>query len=176
MSKLWQKSNTEPETSTSKKAEAFTVGNDYLLDQELVPYDIKGSIAHAKALNKTGVLSDEELEKLTNSLQEILEEWKEDKFVLRIEDEDMHTAIELSLVDKLGDLGKKIHTARSRNDQVLTAVRLYEKEKLQEIKSLIKKVAGELLNFAESYEDIPMVHTHPKSDVEQCWIVGRSFC
>lgn len=156
MSKLWQKSNTDTETSASKKAEAFTVGNDYVLDQELVPYDIRGSIAHAKALKKIGILSDDELEKMTHALHEILEEWKEDKFEIRIEDEDMHTAIELSLVDKLGDLGKKIHTARSRNDQVLTAVRLYEKEQLDEITDLIKKVAGAILEFAETHQYIPM--------------------
>lgn len=156
MSKLWQKSSTDTETSASKKAEAFTVGNDYILDRELVPYDIKGSIAHAKALNKIGILTDEELEKLTSALQKILEEWKEDTFEIRIEDEDMHTAIELSLVEKVGDLGKKIHTARSRNDQVLTAVRLYEKEQLGEITRLIKKTAGSIFDFAEKNREIPM--------------------
>lgn len=156
MSKLWQKSNTDTETSASKKAEAFTVGNDYLLDQELVPYDIKGSIAHAKALNNIGILSDDELDKLANALGEILEEWKEGNFEIRVKDEDMHTAIELSLVEKLGDLGKKIHTARSRNDQVLTAVRLYEKDQLLELKNLIKKVAGAILDFSETNKDVPM--------------------
>ncbi|MCG2590277.1 argininosuccinate lyase [Rhodohalobacter sulfatireducens] len=156
MPKLWQKSNTETETSTSKKAEAFTVGNDYILDQELVPYDIQGSTAHAKALNKIGILTDKELEKLTSALHEILEDWKNNEFEIRIEDEDMHTAIELSLVKKLGDLGKKIHTARSRNDQVLTAVRLYEKKQLKEIKSLTRKVAGSILDFAEAHQGIPM--------------------
>lgn len=156
MSKLWQKSNTDTETSASKKAEAFTVGNDYQLDQELVPYDVQGSIAHAKALNKIGILSDDELDKLIHALFEILYEWQEGNFEIRIEDEDMHTAIELSLVDKLGDLGKKIHTARSRNDQVLTAVRLYEKEQLKEITELIKQVAGAILEFAEKHQNIPM--------------------
>lgn len=156
MSKLWQKSSTDTQTSASKKAEAFTVGNDYLLDQELVPYDIKGSIVHAKALNKIGVLTDDELGKLTSALQEILKDWEEDNFGIRIDDEDMHTAIERTLVDKLGELGKKIHTARSRNDQVLTAVRLYEKEQLQEIKKLIKKVAGTILDFAENHKTVPM--------------------
>lgn len=156
MSKLWQKSSTDTQTSTSKKAEAFTVGNDYLLDQELVPYDIQGSTAHAKALHKIGILTDEELEKLTSAFYEILGEWKNDEFEIHIKDEDMHTAIELSLVEKLGDLGKKIHTARSRNDQVLTAVRLYEKKNLQEILDLIKKVAESILVFAQNYRDIPM--------------------
>lgn len=156
MSKLWQKSNTDTETSASKKAEAFTVGNDYTLDQELVPYDIQGSTAHAKALNKIGVLTDQELEKLTSGLHEILKEWKNDEFEIRIEDEDMHTAIELSLIEKLGELGKKIHTARSRNDQVLTAVRLYEKKQLKEIKNMIQTVAGSILDFAEKHQEIPM--------------------
>lgn len=177
MSKLWQKSNTEPETSASKKAEAFTVGNDYLLDQELVPFDIKGSIAHAKALNKIGILTDEELNKLINALQEILAEWEKGAFEIRIEDEDMHTAVELSLVEKLGDLGKKIHTARSRNDQVLTAVRLYEKEQLQEIKNLIKKAAGAILDFAENHRDVPMpgfTHTR-KAMLSSVGLWGGAF-
>ncbi|WP_234567674.1 argininosuccinate lyase [Rhodohalobacter sp. 614A] len=177
MSKLWQKSNTDTKTSAAKKAEAFTVGNDYLLDKELVPYDIQGSIAHAKALNKIGILSDDELGKLTNALHEILKEWKEDAFEIRIDDEDMHTAIELSLVEKLGDLGKKIHTARSRNDQVLTAVRLYEKEQLQEIKELIKTVAGAILEFAEKHQNVPMpgfTHTR-KAMLSSVGLWGGAF-
>lgn len=156
MSKLWQKNKTDTETDASKKAEAFTVGNDYLLDQELVPYDVQASIVHAKALHKIDVLTDDELKKLTGGLEEILEDWKQGDFEIRVEDEDMHTAIENELVGKLGDLGKKIHTARSRNDQVLTAVRLYEKEKLSEITALINKTAGAILDFAEQHKELPM--------------------
>ncbi|NBB76105.1 MAG: argininosuccinate lyase, partial [Bacteroidetes bacterium] len=161
MSKLWEKSDQTARSEAAKRAEAFTVGNDYLLDQELVPYDIQGSIAHARALHQMGVLSDEEHNKLTSALDEILLEWKRGEFEIRIEDEDMHTAIELALVDKLGSLGKKIHTARSRNDQVLTAIRLYEKEKLAEIKTLLKETANAFLDFADLHKHIPMPgYTH----------------
>ena len=163
MSKLWEKSDQTGRSEASKKSEAFTVGNDYLLDQELVPYDIRGSIAHARALQRMGVLSEEEYNKLASGLDEILQEWKRGEFEIRIKDEDMHTAIELALVDRLGSLGKKIHTARSRNDQVLTAVRLYEKEKLTEIKTLLKETADAFLNFADLHKDIPMPgYTHTR--------------
>lgn len=156
MSKLWQKSSTDTESEIAKKVEAFTVGNDYELDQILVPYDVQASKVHAKALNKAGVLSDKELKKLTDSLSEIADVWENGKFEIAIGDEDMHTAIENYLTDKLGELGKKIHTGRSRNDQVLTAMRLYEKEKLSEVIIEVKTCADLLLTLAEKHENIPM--------------------
>ncbi len=156
MTKIWQKSTTDTQSDTAKKVETFTVGNDYALDQILVPYDVKASKVHASALRKAGILTQEELQKLHSALDEILKIWKKGDFVITVEDEDMHTAIENYLIEKLGDLGKKIHTARSRNDQVLTAMRLYEKEKLSDILKKAKECATLLLNFAESYKTMPM--------------------
>ena len=156
MSKLWQKSSTDTQSETAKKVEAFTVGNDYKLDQALVPYDVKASKVHASALQKAGILSQDELQKLHSGLDEILETWKKGEFEITVQDEDMHTAIENVLTEKLGDLGKKIHTGRSRNDQVLTAMRLYEKEKLSDILKEAEKYASLLLDFAESYKAVPM--------------------
>ncbi|NBC27348.1 MAG: argininosuccinate lyase [Bacteroidetes bacterium] len=156
MSKLWQKSTTDTESETAKKVEAFTVGNDYTLDQQLVPYDLKGSRVHAKALQDAGVVSQTEYKRLASALEEIHEAWKKGEFTISVEDEDMHTAIENDLVQKLGDLGKKIHTARSRNDQVLTALRLYEKEALSSILAKSKGCAKLLLEFADRYEAVPM--------------------
>ncbi len=156
MSKLWQDKNTDARSEAAKKMEAFTVGNDYILDQVLVPYDLTASAVHAEALHEAGIINGDELEQLTGTLNEIRDVWEKGEFEIRVEDEDMHTAIELYLTEKLGDLGKKIHTGRSRNDQVLTALRLYEKEKLEEILREIKKTAGLLLDFAEKTQDVPM--------------------
>ena len=156
MSKLWQKSTTEPDSDVAKKVEAFTVGNDYELDQQLVSYDVMASKVHAKALQKAGILNKPELEKLTDALANVQEIWEKGEFEITVQDEDMHTAIENYLVHDLGDLGKKIHTGRSRNDQVLTAVRLYEKEKLQAIKKAADECVKELLTFGKAGENIPM--------------------
>lgn len=126
--KLWQKNK-----SLNKAVESFTVGKDHILDMELLPYDCKASKAHARMLQKTGFLSDEETAQLISGLDEILALVEKDDFIIRIEDEDGHTAIENFLTQKYGDAGKKIHTGRSRNDQVLTALRLYSMDRLEEI-------------------------------------------
>lgn len=126
--KLWQK-----KYKLNEKIEEFTVGNDYLLDKKLVKYDCLASIAHAKMLCKMGILTKDECSQLINALNEIIALDNKGKFVITKEDEDCHTAIENYLVKKLGDAGKKIHTARSRNDQVLTALRLYYKEEIKEV-------------------------------------------
>ncbi len=156
MSKLWQNSSTETQSHLAKKVEAFTVGNDYMLDQTLVPFDVKASKVHAKALNRAGILSDAELQKLIGALTEIEETWKKGEFEITVQHEDMHTAIENWLIEKLGDLGKKIHTGRSRNDQVLTAVRLFEKEALEEILGEVKTTAVLLIELGEAFEKVPI--------------------
>ncbi|MFC1723788.1 argininosuccinate lyase [Nanoarchaeota archaeon] len=126
--KLWQK-DIEPD----KKIIDFTVGSDYLLDQKLLKFDCLASIAHAKMLKKIGILSDDELTQLEQGLKEIIQSGLD----IKPEQEDCHTAIEQYLTQKFGDVGKKIHTARSRNDQVLTALRLYEKHELKQIMDLV---------------------------------------
>jgi argininosuccinate lyase len=163
MSKLWQKSSTDITSGIAKKVEAFTVGNDYLLDRELVPFDLAASAVHAETLKDAGILTDDEFRQLAEGLEGIHGLWEQGQFQIRIEDEDMHTAIENFLTEKLGELGKKIHTARSRNDQVLTAVRLYEKQKLSGVLAEVKTAAGLLLDFAEKYEGVPMPgYTHTR--------------
>ncbi|MCK4935537.1 MAG: hypothetical protein KAR84_01680, partial [Elusimicrobiales bacterium] len=114
--KIWDKG-----TSLKKEIEKFTVGSDYLLDKKLVKYDCLASMAHAKMLKSINLLTEEELEKLIGGLKEIIELDLKNQFEIKREDEDCHTAIENYLIDKYGETGKKIHTARSRNDQVLTA-------------------------------------------------------
>lgn len=156
MTKLWESDQTSHKTDAKMKMEAFTVGKDYILDQVLVPYDLDASEVHAHALMNAGVLNEEEFQKLKSALGEVRALWKSGEFRIRVEDEDMHTVIENHLTQKLGDLGKKIHTGRSRNDQVLTALRLYEKVKLSGIINLLHQTAEHLLDFADHHSDLPM--------------------
>ncbi len=156
MAKLWQKNY-----KLNEEIERFTVGNDHLLDKTLVKYDVCGSIAHAMMLNKIGILTNDELKKLKKELVEIFDEGQ--KFQISIDDEDVHTAIESYLTKKLGELGKKIHTARSRNDQVLVDLRLYSKDKLLEAQKLVLDLADSLINIAEKHKEVPMPgYTHSR--------------
>jgi len=147
--KLWQK-----KYQLNKQIEAFTVGNDYLLDQKLLKYDCLGSIAHVKMLNKIGVLTDEECNKIIMVLYEIIKIDNNESFIIEQHDEDCHTAIENYLVKKLGDIGKKIHTARSRNDQVLTALRLYYKDEIKSTIKLLDILIEKLGEFKDKYGSI----------------------
>lgn len=149
MKQLWSK-NIQP----NKNILAFTVGEDYLLDQLLVPYDCEASVAHAKMLQKIRILTKKETNQITKTLREIQDLHKEGNFPISQEQEDCHTAIEQYLTEKLGDTGKKIHTARSRNDQVLTALRLLYKDNLQKITNLTQKVMHAISSWAEKYKDI----------------------
>lgn len=117
--------------------EKFTVGNDYLLDRKLLPYDIQASKSHAKMLREKKILSDADYKNAIKGLDEIQEFWKQGKFDIKQEQEDGHTAIEQFLTEKYGEVGKKIHTGRSRNDQALIMLRLYMKE---ESKKIIQKL------------------------------------
>jgi argininosuccinate lyase len=151
MSKLWQK-----DYSVEALLEEFTVGQDYLLDRELVPADCLGSMAHAKMLAKIGVLCVEEEAAIHKALASIIREHAQGRFLVLPEDEDCHTAIENRLVKDLGEAGKKIHTGRSRNDQALTALRLYGRGFLLDCAQAACGLAEALLEAAEKNKDIPM--------------------
>ena len=144
MTKLWEKG-----VGFDKKIESFTVGNDNDLDQILLPYDCEASIAHVKMLNKMKYLNDNESDKLIKELNFILEESKSGNFKIKKSHEDCHTAIEDQLVNTCGDSGKKIHTARSRNDQVLTALRLYYRESIDDVKKLLIDLIKSLELFSD---------------------------
>jgi len=133
MMKLWSKG-----IELDKQVEAYTVGHDYKTDLHLLPYDCQASKAHAKMLQKIGVLTAEEAKKLLAGLGEILVLHAKGQFVIEQSDEDCHTAIEKYLTSKYGEAGKKIHTGRSRNDQVLVAVVLYQIDQLKTVKELAK--------------------------------------
>lgn len=151
MGKLWQKN-----IVLDKLMEEFTVGNDYLVDQNLVVADVYGSIAHARTLEKSSLLSKEELISLEKELGKIIELTNENKFPITVEDEDCHSAIENHLVKNIGSAGKKIHTGRSRNDQVQTALRLWMREFLVKFANETLTLASSLFSFAKKHENIPM--------------------
>lgn len=144
--KLWQKNY-----DLNKLVEKFTVGDDYLLDQKLVKYDCVASIAHVKMLNRIGVITKNECDSLVKVLNEIIELDGKGVFLIKQEDEDCHTVIENYLVKKLGDVGKKIHTARSRNDQILTVLRLYYKEEIKSVIQLVDSLSQALVSFKKKY-------------------------
>lgn len=159
MKKLWQ-------TKTTKLhplIEEYTVGNDHELDKNLLEFDIKASIAHAKALKKANIITDKECETLADGLKDTLELFEKGEFEIKQSDEDCHTAIENYLVEKYGDLGKKIHTGRSRNDQVLVATRLYTKKKLKEISGKLVELQKVFLKIAKEYEFVSLPgYTHTR--------------
>ena len=157
MTKIWQKSKAK----SNSIIESYNTGDDYLMDLEIFPFDIQASSAHAEMLGIIGVLSKKEVKSLLGELNSIQNNFKKGKIKIRVEDEDCHTVIENLLIKKLGDVGKKIHTGRSRNDQVLTAVRLYTVNKLREITEINKDVIKHFIEFAESNKNIPLPgYTH----------------
>ena len=126
--KLWQKGE-----ETNDFFERFTIGKDRELDLYLAPFDVIGSMAHAKMLGSIGILTSDEVEKLVAALGSIQKQIKDNQFIIEEGVEDVHSQIEKMLIAQLGELGKKIHTGRSRNDQVLTALKLFVREELQQI-------------------------------------------
>ena len=147
--KLWDKG-----FSTDRKIDHFTVGNDRELDLLLAKYDIIASTAHAKMLAKVGLIAQDEGEALVKELGVIAQSIAKGQFTIEDDFEDMHSKIEFLLTQKLGDIGKKIHTARSRNDQVLVAMQLYLKDELTEIKNQVKTLFNLLLELAEKYQNV----------------------
>ena len=132
----------------SKKIEKFTVGNDRTYDLFLAKYDVQASIAHAKMLNKINILTTDELKLIIKELNKIQKSITKGNFIVEDKFEDIHSKIEFNLVESLGDIGKKIHTGRSRNDQVLVATQLYLKNEIIEIKNLIKELFDLLISLS----------------------------
>ena len=154
--KLWDKG-----TPTNHRIHAFTSGNDRELDVRLARYDVLGSMAHAKMLASVGLLSKNEVSELLQELEVLLERTKLPDFSIPEEFEDIHSYVEYLLTEKLGESGKKIHTARSRNDQVLVDIHLYVRDALKEISENVVLVAEALLSKAEETKDVFMPgYTH----------------
>lgn len=157
MKKLWQKGS----QNSSKIVEDYCFSDGVVLDNNLVSHDVYGSIAHAHALQKLKIITNQELEKLTQCLREILALNEKGEFTVIPSDEDVHTKVENHLTEKLGELGKKIHTGRSRNDQVLVDLRLYAKENLFNVANKTINLIQTYVDFAKKYEFVPMPgYTH----------------
>ena len=146
--KIWQKNQ-----ALDRKIDHFTVGKDREYDLYLAAYDCQASIAHAQMLAKTGVMKEEEADQLIGVLNDLKNKAEKGNFVIEAEFEDIHSKIEYVLIQKLGDLGKKIHTARSRNDQVLVALHLYLKEEIKTIKGLTLNFFNLLMDLADQHKD-----------------------
>ena len=146
--KLWDKG-----FSMDKQIEKFTVGNDREIDMHIAKYDVQASLAHAIMLASIGIITADELKDLKRGLQELAADIENGTFIIEASFEDVHSKIEWELTNKLGEVGKKIHTARSRNDQVLVALQLYYKENLSVITDKTKTLFDTLLGLAETHKE-----------------------
>ncbi len=145
--KLWDKGIT-----IDKKIEQFTVGNDREIDMHIAKYDVLASLAHAKMLHNIEIINAMELQQLEEGLEELLRQIENNTFVIEENFEDVHSKIEFELTKKYGDVGKKIHTARSRNDQVLVALHLYYKQNIADVIQQTNILFDTLLNLSETYK------------------------
>ncbi|HEY3994199.1 MAG TPA: lyase family protein, partial [Ktedonobacteraceae bacterium] len=156
MTKLWQKGY-----RLHEQVERFEAAQNSLLDNRLVRHDVWGSLAHSAMLNKIGVLSNEECQALHVHLANILRLADEGGFTVTLDDEDVHTRVENYLTEQTGEAGKNIHTARSRNDQILLDTRLYGKEQLHHVGEALTTLCKALLDLAAAHVDTPMPgYTH----------------
>ena len=146
--KLWDKG-----FSIDQQIEKFTVGNDREIDMHIAKYDVQASIAHAIMLESIGIITANELKNLKRGLKELADDIENGEFFIEGSFEDVHSKIEWELTNKLGEVGKKIHTARSRNDQVLVALQLYYKENLSIINDKTKTLFDTLLGLAETHKE-----------------------
>ncbi len=146
--KLWNKEN----TNTSKLVEAFTVGRDKEFDILLAEYDVLGSLAHTQMLESVGLLTKEELSPIQKELNNILSEIRNSKFTIQNGSEDIHSQIELMLTQRIGEAGKKIHSGRSRNDQIAVDIKLYLRAEILKIKDEVKNLFDLLISQSEKYK------------------------
>ena len=156
--KIWFKKKS---VSLNKIVEEYNAGEDIIYDQEMIPDDVWCSRCYARLLSRHKLITQDELKQLEQGLDEILELYKKGEFVLKLEDEDCHTKIENYLIERFGDTGKKIHTGRSRNDQVLVMMRWFLKRKAAAVNKKTINLALKFLKFAKKYEMVAMPgYTH----------------
>lgn len=154
--KLWEKN-----FEVNKEIERFTVGRDREMDLYLAKYDVLGSMAHITMLQSIGLLEDEELTQLLAGLKDIYVQAEQGSFVIEDGVEDVHSQVEMMLTRKLGDMGKKIHSGRSRNDQVLVDLKLFTRDELRKITDGVKSLFDELIAKSNQYKDVLMPgYTH----------------
>lgn len=148
--KIWQKDN----SSTLAVVEQFTVGRDPEFDMLLARYDVQGSLAHARMLHKVGLLNEEEWLALERELRKIAADIESGTFSIEPGVEDIHSQVELILTRRTGEAGKKIHTGRSRNDQVAVDIKLYLREELRLIRQLVLELFTQLLDLSEKHKNV----------------------
>ena len=154
--KLWEKN-----FEVNQEIERFTVGKDREMDLYLAKYDVLGSMAHITMLESIGLLEKDELQKLLAELRHIYASCEDGTFTIEDDVEDVHSQVEMLLTRKLGDMGKKIHSGRSRNDQVLVDLKLFIRQELREVAEAVKVLFDELINKSNQYKDVLMPgYTH----------------
>lgn len=154
--KLWEKN-----FEVNKEIERFTVGRDREMDMYLAKYDVLGSMAHITMLESIGLLGKEELQLLLDELRNIYRTCERGEFVIEDDVEDVHSQVEMLLTRKLGDMGKKIHSGRSRNDQVLVDLKLFTRHELKDIVESVKVLFDELIDKSNTYKNVLMPgYTH----------------
>lgn len=159
--KLWQTNFGRKILKSTKEIERFTVGRDREMDLYLAKYDVMGSMAHITMLETIGLLKKEELNVLLKELKNIYAICERGEFVIEDGIEDVHSQVEVMLTNKLGDIGKKIHSGRSRNDQVLVDLKLFTRQELKDIVEAVKILFDELIQKSNQYKDILMPgYTH----------------
>jgi len=163
--KLWQKSG----SALNPAVTDYIISQNLEADNKLLPFDVQGSIAHARMLGNVGLLEKDDVKAIIAALEEIKTKHAAGDFILHQENEDVHTEIENYLVEKLGPVGKRVHVGRSRNDQVLTDMRLYSRSEIRETQELVVSVASTILGWAQKHEFSPlpgfthMQHAMPSS-------------
>ena len=164
--KIWSSKGNEG----LKAIDDFLSGNDIDLDKNLFIYDIKASIAHVNGLKDIKILNSSESRKIIKCLKDLNKKFTSNKFKLTNKYEDCHSAIEFYLTKELGETGKKIHTGRSRNDQIQVALRLYAKDNLTNVNKINKRIAKTFLQYAKKYHDLPMPgYTHLQRAMPSTW-------
>lgn len=156
MSRLWDKG--EP---LDERVLRYTAGEDHLLDARLVPYDVRASIAHAEMLSEAGLLAEKDLAAIRRGLEELAWEHGVGEWSISLDDEDVHTALETRLTERIGEAGARLHLGRSRNDQVLAALRLYLRDEVNDLAAGTRSVAAALAELAEREKETPLPgYTH----------------
>src|ERR1700748_1172644 len=149
MSKLWQKT-----TNVNQLVENFTVGRDTEFDHEMAAFDVLGSLAHTKMLQSIGLMSENDLKLVQKELQNIYNEIEQGYFTIEPGVEDVHSQVELLLTQRIGEAGKKIHSGRSRNDQVLVDLKLFFRNELQQVVEETNTLFRLLIELSEKHKDV----------------------
>ncbi|MDH3612477.1 MAG: argininosuccinate lyase [Gammaproteobacteria bacterium] len=176
MTRLWEKG-----LPLAERVLRYTAGEDHLLDARLVPYDVKGSIAHAQMLAATGLISNEDCSAICDGLNALEADFDAGKWSISLEDEDVHTALESRLTNTIGDAGARLHLGRSRNDQVLTALRLYLRDAAADLAARVGKLRGSIAALSKRQGDVQlpgythMQHAMPSSVELWCGGFAEAF-